>query len=375
MRKKKIAIVGSGNAGCITSLHYGFFGSELCDIDFYYDPNVPIERVGQGTVISVTELLSRSLDMDWSNNPIKATFKTGIRYENWGKINHDFFHKFYMSNMSCHYVPSLLSKTVIESGYVNPIEKNIDNPEEEIDADFIFDCRGKSRNDYENDYIKLINPLNSVILSRKNGRDPDLTYTRCVATPDGWTFVIPNHDSISYGYLYNNTITTKEDATKNFIDMFDVVPDGDLLFNNYVAKSMWRGERTILNGNRLSFIEPMEATSTAVYQNAARYAWDHIFEGSSKYESDMKLQNMIKNIEIFILWHYQNGSKYDTPFWEYARSLKFSPDTEFQRRLNDIKTISDFELERYGGNVDEYGIWPRFSFKKWYDNVASESVV
>jgi hypothetical protein len=138
---------------------------------------------------------------------------------------------------------------------------------------------------------------------------------------------------------------------------------------------MWRGERTILNGNRLSFIEPMEATSTAVYQNAARYAWDHIFEGSSKYESDMKLQNMIKNIEIFILWHYQNGSKYDTPFWEYARSLKFSPDTEFQRRLNDIKTISDFELERYGGNVDEYGIWPRFSFKKWYDNVASESVV
>lgn len=375
MRKKKIAIVGSGNAGCITALHYGFFGNELCDIDFYYDPNVPIERVGQGTVVSVTELLSRSLDMDWSNNPIKATFKTGIRYENWGKINHDFFHKFNMYNMSCHYVPSLLSKTVIESGYVNPIQKNIDNPEEEIDADFIFDCRGKSRNDYENDYIKLINPLNSVILSRKNGRDPDLTYTRCVATPDGWTFVIPNHDSISYGYLYNNTITTKEEATKNFIDMFDVVPDGDLSFNNYVAKSIWKGERTILNGNRLSFIEPMEATSTAVYQNVARYAWDNIFEGSSKYECDIKLQNMIKSIEIFILWHYQNGSKFDTPFWEYAKSLEFSPDQEFQRRLNDIKKISDFELERYGGNDDEYGIWPRFSFKKWYDNVACVSVV
>lgn len=370
MRKKKIAIVGSGNAGCITALHYGYFGNELCDIDFYYDPNVPIERVGQGTVISVIRLLSESLNLDWSNNPIKATFKTGIRYENWGKVNHDFFHKFYMTDMSCHYVPSLLSKTVIESGYVNPIEKNISNPEEEIDADYIFDCRGKSVNDYENNYINLINPLNAVVLSRKEGRDPDLTYTRCVATPDGWTFVIPNHDSISYGYLYNNTITTKEQATKNFVDIFDVVPDGDLTFNNYIAKNMWVGERTILNGNRLTFIEPMEATSTAVYQHVARFGWDHIFEGYPKEDGNDKLQHMVKQIEQFILWHYQNGSKYDTPFWEYAKSLKFSPDDEFNQRLGESIGVSDFELQRYGGNVDEYVIWPRFSFKTWYDNVV-----
>ena len=370
MRKKKIAVVGSGNAGCITALHYGFHGNELCDIDFYYDPNVPIERVGQGTVISVTQLLSRSLNMDWSYNPIKATFKTGIRYENWGKINHDFFHKFYMSNMSCHYVPSLLSKMVIESGYVNPIEKNIDNPEEEIDADFIFDCRGKSKNNYDENYTKLTNPLNSVILSRKEGRDPDLTYTRCVATPDGWTFVIPNHDSISYGYLYNNTITSKDEATNNFINMFDVVPDGDLTFNNYVAKNMWQGERTILNGNRLSFIEPLEATSTAVYLNVASFAWDHIFDNIPKEECNFKLQSFIKKIETFILWHYQDGSKFDTPFWEYAKTLKFDPDELFYSRLEESKITSEFELERYDGNVEEYGIWPRFSFKKWYENVA-----
>ena len=41
-------------------------------------------------------------------------------------------------------------------------------------------------------YEDLINPLNSVLLSKKFERDNDLIYTKCVATPNGWTFIIPN---------------------------------------------------------------------------------------------------------------------------------------------------------------------------------------
>ena len=370
MRKKKIAVVGSGNAGSITALHYGYYGNEICDIDLYYDPNIPIERVGQGTVVPIAKLLAESLSMDWSNNPIKATFKTGARFENWGKLNHDFYHKFNFNSMSCHYVPSLLSKAVIESGLVNPIEKNIENPEEEIDADYIFDCRGKSRNNFERDYDNLINPLNAVVLAQKEDRDPNLTHTRCVATPNGWTFVIPNHDSVSYGYLYNNTITTKEEAEKDFIERFDVEPNGGLNFNNYVAKNVWAGERTILNGNRFSFIEPLEATSTPVYQNVAKYAWNHIFDGAPKSRVNDELQLIVRRVQTFLLWHYQFGSKFDSPFWEYAKSLEFNPDDEFKIRLEQSINSSYFELDRYDGNVDGYGIWPRYSFKQWIENVS-----
>ena len=84
---------------------------------------------------------------------------------------------------------------------------------------------------------KLINPLNSVILGRDDIPDPNLHYTKCIATPDGWTFAIPNHDSISYGYLFNNTITDKKDAAKNLTDMFGIIPDGNLDFENYIAKN------------------------------------------------------------------------------------------------------------------------------------------
>ena len=123
----RIAIVGAGNAGCITALHYHKYLEIDNEIVIYHSPEQhPIERVGQGTILTVSELIGTTIDTDFYNNKIGATIKSGILYENWGK---------------------------------------------------------------------------------KQGRDPDLIYTRSVATPNGWTFVIPNVDSVSYGYMYNNNIT------------------------------------------------------------------------------------------------------------------------------------------------------------------------
>lgn len=367
--KKKIAIVGSGNAGCITALNFGYHGKSMFEIDMYHDPNVPIERVGQGTTANTTGLIARSLNWDWHSNSIDATIKTGILYENWGKKQDHIFHRFLNGSVAFHYVPNSFSKVVRDSEYVNVIEKNISDPEKEIDADWIFDCRGKSKNNYD-EYEDLINPLNSALLSRKEGKDPNLLYTRCVATPDGWTFVIPNIDSVSYGYLYNNTITTKEEATKNFFDLFGVVPDGEVSFKNYIAKSIWHGDRTILNGNRYSFIEPLEATSTSIYRDVAGHAWDHIVDGLPKELLNLSVKKRVKQIETFLLWHYQSGSKYDTPFWDYAKSLKFDPEIDFLSYLESAKNASYPALCDYSAQYEEYGQWPRLSFKTWYDGTV-----
>jgi len=56
----KLAIIGAGNAGCITALHFKKYAPTL-EIDLYHDSkNNPIELVGQGTTIGVSELLSES---------------------------------------------------------------------------------------------------------------------------------------------------------------------------------------------------------------------------------------------------------------------------------------------------------------------------
>ena len=60
-RRNKLAVIGAGNAGCISALHCRLFQPDL-EIDLYHDAeHHPIERVGQGTIIPVAQLLSYSL--------------------------------------------------------------------------------------------------------------------------------------------------------------------------------------------------------------------------------------------------------------------------------------------------------------------------
>ena len=368
----KIAIVGAGNAGCITALHYHKYLDIDNEIVIYHSPEQhPIERVGQGTFPTFVDLIANTLDINWYDNPIDATFKSGILYEGWGKPGNKFFHPFHMEQMSMHFVPQKLSKVVLESGYFNVIEKTVTDPEKEIDANVIFDCRGRHNRDDSN-YEALVNPLNSVLLYKKQGRDPNLIYTRSIATPNGWTFVIPNVDSVSYGYLYNDEITTKEDAESDFINLFDVEPNNSIPFKNYVAKSIWKGERTVLNGNMFSFIEPLEATSALMYARIAEIVW---FDGLLK-ENTMENRNNVDNqirdeimkTQTFLLWHYQNGSKYDTPFWHYAKSLPFERYgnfDEFIEKARDWNCISDIKR----GKSPFYSQWPISSFYNWLQTI------
>lgn len=179
-RNKKIAIIGAGNAGCMTAISaYLKYKNCIDEISIYYDPETPIERVGQGSTYSVAQLLNAFFNLDFFEyNSIKSTRKEGILYENWGKKNEKIFHSFPQSFTALHYVPSFLSQKVLKSGVFNIVEKNIKDPEQEIDADFIIDCRGRHNRSQEL-YDQLINPLNSVLISQKEVQK-DLFYTRTV---------------------------------------------------------------------------------------------------------------------------------------------------------------------------------------------------
>ena len=79
MPKKKIAIIGAGNAGCITALHFYKYLEGGNEIYIYHSPEKhPIERVGQGTTLDIVQLISSILKHNWYDNSIDATFKSGI---------------------------------------------------------------------------------------------------------------------------------------------------------------------------------------------------------------------------------------------------------------------------------------------------------
>jgi len=363
---KKITFIGKGNAGCFGALHFSTYTNY--EIELIYDPDTPEEKVGQATVLEAPDLLWRGLGLDWFNNSIEATPKFGVLYENWSKKEKPFFHPFSFNNTAVHYAPKKLQNAIINSGRFKVKEQKINEPKE-VDSDFIFDCRGKLWNKPEQ-YESLDNPLNSVLLKQTNFRVPNVNWTRCVATPDGWTFVIPNtNNTTSHGYLYNKDITSKEKAINNFKKIFEVDdPIEGFDFSCYIAKNPIQ-DNVILSGNRLFFLEPLEATAVQTYLQWYRYCYDYIIEGFSKEEITKQLKKYVKQTEQFILWHYLYGSKYDTEFWKHCSSNYKITDPDFAMVLAYAKAESHFNLRNK--KLLSYGQFHPVSFKYWDEYVNS----
>ena len=191
----------------------------------------------------------------------------------------------------------------------------------------------------------------------------------------------PSHKG-AVGYLYNNEITNTEDAKKNFGQIFDVEVTGQKTFKSYMHMNPV-DDRVILQGNRLFFLEPMESTATETYLEWARSTFSVIIEGNRSSNDAVKgIKKYIRQIQNFILWHYQFGSQYDTPFWEYAKGLLFH-DPRFDKFLNKATTLSLEECEeisyknyhsgitwRDSGYYEIellYSVWPLMSFKNWHE--------
>ena len=378
----KITVLGRGNAGCLTALYYSYYTRNQKDIhiELIHDPDIPPEKVGQATVLEPPGLLWKALGINWYDNPIDATPKLGILYEYWGKKNHKFFHPFPLNDITLHYTPSKLQDVILESEYFNVEEKHI-NDYNQIDSDFIFDCRGRHTNK-QDDYYNLINPVNSVLLGESNSKECDINWTRAVATPDGWTFVIPKTtQNTSYGYLYNDKITSIEEASANFEKLFDfskgeIEKKTSLKFNNYIAKRPIIDDRIILGGNRLFFLEPLEATAIQAYLFwAQRTFWWIIDKRSNPNFATQELYKYTTQLQNFILWHYVFGSKYNTPFWRYAQEFTINDD-EFHKIVFAIKKFSLIDIidDRIdiGVSPHGYGQWMPWSFKNWYEGMKND---
>ena len=372
----KIVVIGAGNGGCFTALHTGWYTRNNPDVEveLIYNPETSPEAVGQATVIDVPSLLWAATDFNWYNNNINATFKSGILYEGWGKVNDKLFHPFPADRMAMHYCPWEMQNLVLNSGHFKVTEGEV-HPYQ-IDADYIFDCRGKP--DDFSEYEELKNPINACILAEPNWDTTKALWSRHVATPDGWTFVIPTHSSspshkYCVGYCYNSNITSKENAENNFLNMFDVNVTKHVNFKNYVAKNAVVDNRIFKNGNRLFFLEPMESSSSQAYISWVRMVFDYIFNDKD-FNPNVSVINYIKQLQNFVLWHYQYGSKYDTPFWDHAKTFTIDDPRFYEiKDLCSKSSMYDCRPVYYGGDaqITGFGQWDLYSFKCWNDGMTT----
>ena len=323
----KIAVIGSGNAGIISALItiFSYRHNKLPDPDItiFHDSKIPTEIVGQGTTIHVSNAIGRMLSDERLGNPAGVTPKVGFYYKNWAKKNKDLLYKLGGNGLSYHYDPARLRECFLNANLTKFVEKHVTPEEIKNDFDLIIDCRGKSANNWDN-YEEMVNPVNCCLLARTYGTRPPEVWTENIATPDGWTFKIPLEDGYSYGYVFNEDITDPNTAERNFHEMFGVETRHKVPFKNYLAKKYWdRENKTLLNGNRLFFYEPLESSATPMYGQLIReFLFPALHYGLRKAEQKLGTFDLkVREVHQWILWHYYYGSHYDTEFWRYAQNL------------------------------------------------------
>jgi hypothetical protein len=222
--KMKITILGRGNAGCISALYFNHFGKFLdqkIEIELIYDSKIPPVPVGQATIVPLPFLLWQSLGITAASD-FEHTIKTGVMYENWGNKNEKIFHELAFANHGIHFEPKNFQDIIVNNLKIKFKEKDeniIDY--KEIDEDYIIDCRGKPKN-LDKDYTKLINPLNHALLSSVPLKDKEVSWTKAIATKDGWCFYIPLRNKVALGYNFNSEITPLEEAKENFKEFFSL---------------------------------------------------------------------------------------------------------------------------------------------------------
>ena len=370
----KISIIGRGNAGCISAMYFAYYRNFVqtnIEIDLYYDSQIPPVPTGQGTTLDFAVFLFKTFRCNYLEN-FPSTLKTGIMYENFGKQNTKIFHPFPMGQYAIHFNPKSFQDFVCDNLKINfsHIDEKVLSYDS-IDADYIIDCRGAPSN-LDDKYEKLTNPLNCALLANLPKKQNDVKYTRSIAHDNGWCFYIPLPETTSLGYVFNNEITSIEDAEQNFKDRFGIKKVNKVFpFKQYVIKEPIVDDRVLINGNKMFFLEPLEATAMGCYMNASRFYYDYIFNNKSKNETVNNIKDYVYKLQDYILWHYASGSIYDTKFWRHAKDLWDNHEKEEIEKI--IKVVKGMKQEHIDTSIESqfrYAQWQHWNFKNWIEGTS-----
>lgn len=373
----RIAVVGAGSAGVITT-------AQLCanvpagfQIVNIYDPNTNILGIGESTNSGFITVLEKACHFNFLEDlpEMDSTLKFGNKFIGWREhewlnplldggiaihINNfklrEFVHK------RCHkYWPDKFS---VIQGLVDDIVNSdksatvIINGHPEV-FDYVIDTRGFPK-DWTDYHMVDSLPINRAIINTVYAPG-DWQYTEHRATPNGWQFGIPLQHRRTYGYLFNDKITPVEEAYADFAKFFDInVKDVGRLegqteyqFKAYYTTKVLDG-RVFKNGNRAIFFEPISASSIYFYVYANYLLIEHLKGARTENQVNNLFIDYAQQLESLICYMYHGGSTYDTPFWQQAKKQCTE---HLMRSPHFLKALKDTYLWNQRGLPHEAPNW------------------
>ena len=326
------------------------------ELHHIYDSHIPVIGVGEGSWPSLVQDLRRltRLSHETVQRRLNATRKYGIAYEGWGRLGQDFTHYFspqqvsYAYHLSADYLTDLLHESTRArhiDARVTGVTRVDDGARVEFEGraaeryDLVFDARGFPRKIDPGRHIDVsFIPTDTAIIRRcppviEEERDGPVlrpAYTRAVARPHGWVFVIPLTSHTSYGYVFNAGVSSRAEVESDFDALLeaDRVAEFEqravIAFPNFIHRRIYDGAVARI-GNAAGFLEPLEATAIGFAQLQVGTVLHMCLNRPVEHrERDAPvvnrfLVNYMLCCGLFVGWHYCCGSRHDSAFWRYAR--------------------------------------------------------
>lgn len=369
----KICIIGNGISSIISTLMCLKYNYE---VDVFFDPEKDNLDVGESSTPHFIGLIYEVLDIGVHQliDLKLASIKSGVKFIGWGKHQDSFLHMFYNNNIACQFETRNLIKylnEILKKNGVNYIAKKVTSYKQknnkiildfhDKEYDFIINCVGwESESCYEK---PIFESVNSAILHTKNSLDYHDTYTIHRATEDGWQFELPfpQKNITKCGYLYNDKISDKNEILKKLNLQEYRTYSWTPKYSSFLIKN----ESEAFNGNRLFFLEPLQALSTYYMIKFSRYICEYLKDKNLEnfYALNSKYSNDMIDYQLSLAYHYSYGSVYETNYWS-SITKKSNEFLMYHGKLTENYVYNDFSkdifvrkrhIHKKLGNYCKYG--------------------
>lgn len=304
----KIAIIGAGTSSILTTLQL-LKRNNNYNITIFHDSSTPHLHVGESSTPHVPHLVYEVLGISIHNlfDLNISSYKRGVNFVDWGKGN-QFFHDVNANEFAIHFdtvkFNQFIHKFLEENRLVNYIDKKItEYPIEEFD--FIIDCSGwcENKDDYDDPFFETVN---SAITFKKQLETENPFCTLHKATEDGWMFGLPfiRDNEIRCGYLYNSKFSNPKIEGKK------------ISWKPKLAKKLIQNQKLAYNGNKLFFLEPLQALSLFYYIASANLICDYLDGKKSFMQVNMDYSSEMWSYQLSLAFHYQYSSIFESCFWK-----------------------------------------------------------
>ena len=351
----KICIIGGGTAGWWCAAYMNKFLD--ADITLIESSDIPISGVGESTLPQVKTFFDEleipeerwmnqsyaiykygNIKYDWNHigsEPFQMTFWQNHpegRFDQWyeqyklgNKNKEDHIELYDRSNLGYHLDANLANSIVREQcENVNHIIDTLTELPEGYDL--YVDATGFDRK-FTTDTEEI--ECNHHLVDRAWVCSLELedisSYTKSIARPEGWQFIIDLQNRTGTGYVYSSRYITDDEALIKFKSWNcnrKMITEPRLIkWRPNILKNPW-SDNVVTIGLGQGFIDPLESNGLYLIVFSITMLVKCILKGSSPEAYNRTVRRVQQNNSNYILHHYMLTQRDDTPFWKYYKNLE-----------------------------------------------------